>query len=155
MIINIGGQGATLATAYGLDPTIADKCIVYYTDIRVYNGHYEWASRIIAANFRVVSWGDDNWWIVKRCQNEWNVLQRPDHCRASENDPMSGEWRLLTEMHKPMLDHMVHQFRMRGEYSNDGRSATPMPTVHSSTHGCRGSSPTPSCARCAGPRCCT
>lgn len=121
MIINIGGQGATLATAYGLDPSIADKCIVYYTDIRVYNGHYEWASRIIAANFRVVSWGDDNWWIVKRCQNEWNVLPRPDHCRASENDPMSGEWRLLTEMHNPMLDHMVHQFRMRGEYSNDGR----------------------------------
>ncbi len=121
MIINIGGQGATLATAYGLDPSIADKCIVYYTDIRVYNGHYEWASRIIAANFRVVSWGDDNWWRVKSCQNEWNVLPRPDHCRASENDPMSGEWRLLTEMHKPMLDHMVHQFRMRGEYSNDGR----------------------------------
>ena len=121
MIINIGGQGATLATAYGLDPSIADKCIVYYTDIRVYNGHYEWASRIIAANFRVLSWGDDNWWIVKRCQNEWNVLPRPDHCRASENNPMSGEWRLLTEMHNPMLDHMVHQFRMRGEYSNDGR----------------------------------
>ena len=38
MIINIGGQGATLATAYGLDSTIADKCIVYYTDLRVYNG---------------------------------------------------------------------------------------------------------------------
>lgn len=54
-------------------------------------------------------------------QNEWNVLPRPDHCRASENDPMSGEWRLLTEMHNPMLDHMVHQFRTRGEYSNDGR----------------------------------
>lgn len=121
MIINIGGQGTTLATAYGLDPSIADKCIVYYTDLRVYNGHYEWVSRIIAANFRVVSWGDDNWWIVKRCQNEWNVLPRPDHCRASENGPMSGEWRLLTEMHKPMLDHMVHQFRTRGEYSNDGR----------------------------------
>lgn len=34
---------------------------------------------------------------------------------------MSGEWRLLTEMHNPMLDHMVHQFRTRGEYSNDGR----------------------------------
>ena len=34
---------------------------------------------------------------------------------------MSGEWRLMTEMHNPMLDHMVHQFRTRGEYSNDGR----------------------------------
>ena len=121
MIVNIGGQGATLASAFCLDPTIADKCIVYYTDLRVYNGHYEWASRIIAANFRVVSWGDDNWWIVKKCQNEWNVLPRPDNCRAEENDAMSGEWRLLTEMHNPMLDHMVHQFRHRNEYCGEGR----------------------------------
>ena len=51
----------TIATGRTIDPSIADKCIVYYTDIRVYNGHYKWASEIIAKNFRVVSWGDDNW----------------------------------------------------------------------------------------------
>ncbi|MBQ2786926.1 MAG: hypothetical protein IJF00_03075 [Bacteroidaceae bacterium] len=119
VIINIGGQAATLASAYCIDPSIVDKCIVYYTDVRVYNGHYEWASKLVAKNFRVVSWGDDNWWRGKRAQNEWNVLPRPANALARDNDENSGEWKLLTEMKKPMLDHMVHQFRNRGEYSND------------------------------------
>ena len=120
VIINMGGQAATLASAYCIDPSIADKCIVYYTDVRVYNGHYEWASKLVALNFRVVSWGDDNWWRVKHNQNEWNVLPRPANAFARDNDANSGEWALLTKMKIPMLDHMVHQFRNRGEYSNDG-----------------------------------
>lgn len=123
LIINIGGQGATLASAYCIDPSIAEKCIVYYTDIKVYNGHYQWASQLIAKHFRVVSWGDDNWWIRKKCQNEWNVLPRPAHCRAEDNDENSGEWKLLTEMDRPMLSHMVKQFQTRGEYSGDGNHA--------------------------------
>ena len=123
LIVNIGGQGATLASAYCIDPSIADKCIVYYTDIRVYNGHYKWASRLIAKNFRVVSWGDDNWWITKRCQNEWRVLPRPEHCESKNNGPNSGEWRQLTQMNIPLLDHMVYQFRNRGEYCRGDRKA--------------------------------
>lgn len=119
VIVNIGGQAATLASAYCIDPSIADKCIVYYTDLRVYNGHYRWASEIVARNFRVVSWGDDNWWHNKSAQNEWNVLPRPKHPRACDNDKRSGEWSQLTDMKVPMLDHMVHQFRHRNEYCND------------------------------------
>ncbi len=119
VIVNIGGQAATLASAFCIDPSIADKCIVYYTDVRVYNGHYEWASKLVAKNFRVVSWGDDNWWRVKKNQNEWNVLPRPANAYARDNDENSGEWALLTQMHVPMLDHLVHQFRNRREYSND------------------------------------
>lgn len=120
VIVNIGGQGATLASAYCIDPSIAEKCIVYYTDIRVYNGHYEWASKVIGKHFRVVSWGDDNWWIIKKNQNEWNVLPRPANVFARDNDENSGEWKLFTDMNVPMLDHLVHQFRNRGEYCNDG-----------------------------------
>ena len=120
VIVNIGGQGATLASAYCIDPSIAEKCIVYYTDIRVYNGHYEWASKVIGKHFRVVSWGDDNWWIIKNNQNEWNVLPRPAKAFARDNDENSGEWKLFTDMNVPMLDHLVHQFRNRGEYCNDG-----------------------------------
>lgn len=119
VIVNIGGQGATLASAYCIDPSIAEKCIVYYTDIRVYNGHYEWASNVIGKHFRVVSWGDDNWWIIKKNQNEWNVLPRPAKAFARDNDENSGEWKLFTDMNVPMLDHLVHQFRNRREYSND------------------------------------
>ena len=123
VIINIGGQAATLASAYVMDPSIAEKCIVYYTDARVYNGHYEWASRLVCGNFRVVSWGDDNWWIGKSCQSEWNVLPRPDNCNAKDNDENSGEWRKLTGMNVPMLSYMVHQFRNRNEYSGAEKKA--------------------------------
>ena len=48
---NMGGQSATLASAFLLDSTIASKIIVYYTAINNYNGHYAWASEIIADNF--------------------------------------------------------------------------------------------------------
>ncbi len=123
LLINIGGQSATLASAWTLDPTIADQCIVYYTDIRVYNGHYAWASELVAKRFRVVSWGDDHWWINKKCQNEWNVLPRPDGCEGKENGPNSGEWKRLTAMRVPLLDHMVKQFQTRGEYSQGDRKA--------------------------------
>ncbi len=116
VIVNIGGQSATLASAWSIDSSIAEKCIVYYTDVRVYNGHYQWASELVAKHFRIVSWGDDHWWIRKRCQNEWRVLPRPEHCEAGENDARSGEWRRLTEMRVPMLDSMVRQFQERSEY---------------------------------------
>lgn len=121
VIVNIGGQSATLASAYILDPSIADKCIVYYTDLKVYNGHYRWASELVAAHFRIVSWGDDHWWIPKRAQNEWRVLPRPEHAEGKENDANSGEWKILTEMKVPMLDHMVRQFQTRGEYCQGER----------------------------------
>lgn len=116
VLVDIGGQSATLASAFCIDPTIADKCIVYYTDVRVYNGHYQWASKLVTKHFRVVSWGDDNWWIRKKAQNQWNVLPRPDNAEAKDNGPNSGEWRKLTEKNVPLLDHMVHQFKHRGEY---------------------------------------
>ena len=121
VIVNIGGQGATLASAYCIDSSIADKCIVYYTDIKVYNGHYQWASKLVARNFRVVSWGDDNWWIPKRDQNEWRVLPRPEKSEGKDNGPNSGEWQRLTKMRIPLLDHMVHQFRHRREYCQGDR----------------------------------
>lgn len=116
VLINIGGQSATLASAYCIDPGIADKCIVYYTDVRVYNGHYQWASKLITQNFRVISWGDDNWWITKVGQNQWRVLPRPEHPEGKDNDVMSGEWKLFTEMKVPLLDHMIYQFQNRNEY---------------------------------------
>ena len=121
LLVNIGGQGATLASAYTLDPTIADQCLVYYTDLRVYNGHFAWASQLIAKHFRVVSWGDDHWWIPKRAQNEWRVLPRPEKTEGTDNNADSGEWRNLTQMRVPLLDHLVKQFQTRGEYCQGER----------------------------------
>lgn len=124
VMISIGGQGATLASAYCIDPSIAEKCIVYYTDVRVYNGHYQWASKLITKHFRVVSWGDDHWWITKNAQTEWRVLPRPSHAEAKDNDPNSGEWQKLTEMKVAQLDHMVYQFRHRHEYTNNEKKGS-------------------------------
>ena len=148
VIINIGGQAATLASAYCIDPSIADKCIVYYTDVRVYNGHYEWASKLVAKNFRVVSWGDDNWWRGKRAQNEWNVLPRPANALARDNDENSGEWKLLTEMKKPMLDTWCISFATAASIATTKPDGMPTVTmmVHLSTHGCLGYFRMPNCA---------
>lgn len=62
-----------------------------------------------------------DWWIPKRGQNEWRVLPRPEKKEGKGNGPNSGQWRQLTKMRVPLLDHMVHQFRHRGEYCQGDR----------------------------------
>ena len=70
---------------------------------------------------------------------------------------------LKGDMIKSRADAKLNQSRCFGAlqrymiYGSDfiRRTTTLTATGHSSTHGCRGYSPTPSCARCAGPRCCT
>lgn len=93
LIVNIGGQGATLASAWCIDNSIGGKCVVYYTDLTGYNGAYSWAGDLIAQNFRVVNFGREFvWWGDTDCQNQWNVLPRPDGCGCPTNDYNSGEW---------------------------------------------------------------
>lgn len=118
VIINIGGQAATLASAYCIDPTIADKCIVYYTDLKVYNGHYEWASKLVASHFRIINWGaDEHWWKGKSGEDQWRVLPRPEHKHGRDNTPDSGEWKLFYDMHQPILDNMIYGLQNRREYA--------------------------------------
>ena len=120
VIINIGGQSASLASAYCLVPSIVDKCIVYYTDLKVYNGHYEWASKLVARHFRVINWGaDEHWWKGRNGQNEWRVLPRPEHKLGRDNPDDSGEWKLFHEMRQPILDNMIKDFQNRREYAEN------------------------------------
>jgi len=109
VIVNIGGQAATLASAWILDRSISEKCIVYYTDISAYNGHYKWASELVAQHFRVINFGREfTWWNDTDCQNEWKVLPRPDGCGDTErNDRNSGEWALLSN--NEMMNYFIHQ----------------------------------------------
>jgi hypothetical protein len=44
------------------------------------------------------------------------VLPRPDNAEGKDNGPNSGEWRKLTEVQVPLLDHIVYQFQHRHEY---------------------------------------
>ncbi len=126
VIINIGGQSATLASAYTIDSGIADKCIVYYTDLIDYNAKYTWASELVASHFRVINFGaQGTWWMTKKQQTQWNVLPRPAHPQAKDNDADSGEWKLLTDMHVPILDRMVYQFQHRQEFCG-GKPGDPL-----------------------------
>jgi hypothetical protein len=49
------------------------------------------------------------------------VLPRPEKSEGKDNAPDSGEWRRLTGMQVPLLDHIVYQFRNRGEYCQGDR----------------------------------
>ena len=125
VIINIGGQCATLASAYCIDPTIAGKCIVYYTDLGGYNGDYAWASRLVAQHFRIINFGPPGaWWHSKMYQNQWNVLPRPEHPEAEQNDLNSGEWRLFIQTGNYVLHYIVETFfKTRKEICQGGWKA--------------------------------
>ncbi len=111
VIVNIGGQAATLASAWIRDTSISEKCIVYYTDISAYNGHYKWASELVAQHFRVINFGREfTWWNDTDCQNEWEVLPRPIDCGDIErNDRNSGEWALLAD--NELMNYFIHQLQ--------------------------------------------
>lgn len=111
VIVNIGGQAATLASAWIIDKSISEKCIVYYTAISGYNGHYKWASELVAQHFRVINFGPElTWWHDTDCQNEWKVLPRPNGCGVKErNERNSGEWALLPD--NELMNYFVHQLR--------------------------------------------
>lgn len=125
VIINIGGQCCTLASAWAMDNSIAEKCIVYYTDLGGYNGDYVWASELVAKNFRIVNFGPPGaWWKSKLHQNEWNVFPRPEHPEAKQNDVNSGEWRLFTQTGNYMLQYIVKDFfKNRIEICQEGWKA--------------------------------
>lgn len=126
VIINIGGQAATLASAWILDNSISEKCIVYYTVISGYNGHFKWASELVAQNFRVINFGKEfTWWHDADCQNEWKVLPHPKECGDIErNKRNSGEWALLPD--NELMNYFVHQLQYMPWYDatnkNDGHS---------------------------------
>ncbi len=116
VIVNIGGQGTTLAAAWSLDHSIADKIIVYYTDITEFNGHETWGSTIVAQNFRVINFGRKyTWWEDENCQNEWQVLPRPNTCCPGTNQSEWGEWNLINNG-TPLMDFFISQMNSQCWY---------------------------------------
>ncbi len=113
VIINIGGQGATLASAYCIDNSIVDKCIVYYTALSGYNGHYTWASELVAQHYLVINFGQESpWWNDTNAQNQWNVLPRPTGTGCPTNADNSGEWANINHGVSVMdffIDQMQHK----------------------------------------------
>lgn len=63
LLIFVGGPLNTVANAYLTDPSIADRMIVFMTDLRGYNGKDPWANYIVANRCRLINFGAQRiWW---------------------------------------------------------------------------------------------
>jgi hypothetical protein len=62
LLIFVGGPLNTVANAYLIDPSIANKIVVFMTDLRGYNGKDAWANYIVASRCRLINYGAHIWW---------------------------------------------------------------------------------------------
>ena len=62
LLVFVGGPLNTVANAYLIDPSIAQKMVVFMTDLRGYNGKDEWANHIVASRCRLINFGASLWW---------------------------------------------------------------------------------------------
>jgi hypothetical protein len=62
LLVFVGGPLNTVANAYLSDPSIAERMVVFMTDLRGYNGQDPWANYIVAKHCRLVNYGAHVWW---------------------------------------------------------------------------------------------
>ncbi|MBN1816408.1 MAG: hypothetical protein JW828_03550 [Sedimentisphaerales bacterium] len=62
LLIFVGGPLNTVANALVMDPTIADRIVVFMTDLVGYNGKDSWANYIVAKRCRLINYGAHVWW---------------------------------------------------------------------------------------------
>jgi hypothetical protein len=94
LLVAMGGQSATLASAYQRNPAIADKVIVFYVSANAYNGQLAWASEIVCQNMRVVH-AFHYWWPEVGSPNQLQALPKND---SEDWNDVSGEWAVLANL---------------------------------------------------------
>ncbi|MBE0537688.1 MAG: hypothetical protein IH624_18645 [Phycisphaerae bacterium] len=94
VLIAMGGQSATLASAWQRNPAIADKIIVFYVSANAYNGQLAWASEIVCANMRVVH-AYHYWWPEVGSPDQLRALPRNS---SDDWNDISGEWAVLDNL---------------------------------------------------------
>lgn len=62
LLVFVGGPLNTVANAYLTDASIAEKMIVFMTDLRGYNGKDPWANTIVATRCKLINYGAHIWW---------------------------------------------------------------------------------------------
>ena len=62
LVVFVGGPLNTVANAYLMDPSIADRMVVFMTDLRGYNGKDPWANYIVATRCKLINYGAHIWW---------------------------------------------------------------------------------------------
>lgn len=99
VIVAMGGQSLTLASAYLMDKSIADKVVVFYVAAYAYNGHDRWASEIVCRNMLVLDMD----------HHDWPQQERPDRFKALPSndaarfDTVAGQWKVLSDVDVPFL----------------------------------------------------
>lgn len=62
LLVFVGGPLNTVANAVLMEPSIAERMVVFMTDLRGYNGQDPWANYIIASRCKLVNYGAHVWW---------------------------------------------------------------------------------------------
>ncbi len=62
LVIFVGGPLNTVANACLMDPMIADRMVVFMTDLRGYNGMDPWANYIVSSRCKLINYGAHIWW---------------------------------------------------------------------------------------------
>ena len=62
LLVFVGGPLNTVANAYLTDPSIAERMVVFMTDLRGYNGKDPWANYIVATRCKLINYGAHIWW---------------------------------------------------------------------------------------------
>ncbi|MGQ9524591.1 MAG: hypothetical protein ACUVTZ_07060 [Armatimonadota bacterium] len=78
LIVVVGGPLNTVASAYLMDPAIANRMIVLMTDIGGYNGQDKWANYIVTTRCRLANFGAHPIWWPQRPQTPMMPLERFD-----------------------------------------------------------------------------
>ena len=83
LLVFVGGPLNTVANAYLMDTSIAERMIVFMTDLRGYNGKDKWANYIVAKRCKLVNYGAHIWW-PQRPQPPVMPLERFDDLPKNE-----------------------------------------------------------------------
>ena len=62
LLVFVGRPLNTVANAVLMDPSIAERMVVFMTDLRGYNGKDPWANHIVAAKCKLINYGAHVWW---------------------------------------------------------------------------------------------
>lgn len=120
LLLFVGGQSSTVASAYLQDNVVADRVVVFYTDGNGYNsGDDKWAAYVVFKKLRAVNIGKTFWFreTSKKSQCDWNVLPTPGRATDTGEKCGTNEWALFPD--KPLARDrgVLHTLRNNGHYN--------------------------------------
>jgi hypothetical protein len=108
LLVFVGGPLNTVANAVLMDASIAERMVVFMTDLRGYNGQDPWANYIVSRRCKLINYGAHVWW-PQRPQSPMMPLERfrdlPKNELTADLRRMAGEfWQRSTRKVRPDRD---------------------------------------------------